>query len=91
MAYYDDICCNAHGMEDVVKYGFCATCIDGLNHYRWMSGFVDSSDLPICVSGYVICGVLLFLPLKTVYDLNWVLKECVNLPNSHIEYQFELP
>jgi hypothetical protein len=53
MVCYDDTYCNAHGMEDVVKYTFCASCIDGLNHDR-LSGFVESNDLPICVSGYVI-------------------------------------
>jgi hypothetical protein len=33
----------------------------------------------------------LFVPLKIIYDLNWVFQEYVNLPNSHIDYQFELP
>jgi hypothetical protein len=69
MEYYDDTYCNAHGMEDV-KYTFCARCMHGLNHDRLMSGFVESNDLPFCVSGYVICGVLLFVPLKIIYDLN---------------------
>jgi hypothetical protein len=52
-------------MEDVVKYAFCAS-IDGLNHDRLISGFVESNDHPVCVSGYVICGVLLFVPLKNL-------------------------
>jgi hypothetical protein len=57
MVCYDDTYCNAHGMEDVVKYTFYASCIDGLNHDRLMSEFVESNDLPFSVSGYVICGV----------------------------------
>lgn len=65
MVYYDSNYCNAHGMEDVVKYAFCAS-IDGLNHDRLISGFVESNDHPVCVSGYVICGVLLFVPLKNL-------------------------
>jgi len=69
MVYYDDTCCNAHGMKDV-KYTFCAGCMDGLNHDTLMSGFVESNDLPLCVSGYVICGVLLFILLKTICGLN---------------------
>ena len=64
MVYYDGTYCNAHGMEDVVKYTFCASCIDGLNHDSLMSGFVQSNDLPICVSGYVICGVLIIRSFK---------------------------
>jgi len=67
MVYYDTYC-NAHGMKDV-KYTFCPGCMDRLNHDRLMSGFVESNDLPVCVSGYVICGVLLFVPLKIVYGL----------------------
>jgi hypothetical protein len=88
MMYHDDTYCNVHGMEDV-KYTFCPSCIDGLNHDR-LSGFVESNDLPICVSDYVICGVLLFVPLKIIHDFNWVLQEYVNLPDSHIDYQLEL-